>query len=164
VFPKFGTAIEAALAQKVMDQPTVFGRLVSKTETDFKIYYKITGVGHWFTITRRAPKFIRNGKPSSSSREESISFADARLRDLALMIMNSSLFYWFYQLRTNCRDFNPSDFRGFPMPSDLATVNFQSLSTRLQARLDEYLSSRQSHTNRRARLRLRPLGQGTLKI
>ncbi|MBX7123290.1 MAG: hypothetical protein K1X42_14265 [Opitutaceae bacterium] len=137
VFPKFGTPIEAALAQKVMNQPTMLGTLVSKAETDFKIYYKITGVGHWFTITRRAPKFIRNGKPSSSSREESISFADARLRDLALTIMNSSLFYWFYQLRTNCRDFNPSDFRGFPIPSDLATVNFQSLSTRLQARLDE---------------------------
>jgi hypothetical protein len=51
--------------------------------------------------------------------------------------MNSSLFYWFYQLRTNCRDFNPSDFRGFPLPADLTTVDFQGLAKRLQVRLDE---------------------------
>lgn len=51
--------------------------------------------------------------------------------------MNSSLFYWFYQLRTNCRDFNPSDFRGFPVPTDLAAVSFQGLAKKLQARLDE---------------------------
>jgi hypothetical protein len=137
VFPKLSTVKEAALALKVLNQRTLLGTLVSKAETDFKIYYKITGVGHWFTITTRPPKFIRNGKPSSSSREESISFADSRLRDLAFVVMNSSLFYWFYQLRTNCRDFNPSDFRGFPLPDDLTTVCFQSLATRLQTRLDE---------------------------
>ena len=51
--------------------------------------------------------------------------------------MNSSLFYWFYQVRTNCRDFNPSDFRGFPLPATLMTVRFDRLAKEIQARLDE---------------------------
>ena len=137
VFPKFGSIIESSLAQKVIEQRAVLGTLITKTPTDFRLYYKITGVGHWFTITTRPPKFTRKGAASSSSREESISFADARTRDLAFCVMNSSLFYWFYQLRTNCRDFNPSDFRTFPVPADLATVEFGALGRRLQERLDD---------------------------
>ena len=137
VFPKLGTADEASLAQKVIDQRALLGTIISKAETDFRIYYKITGVGHWFTITTRPPKFFRDGKSSSSSREESISFADARCRDIAFTVMNSSLFYWFYQLRTNCRDFNPSDFRTFPLPAELTSANFQLLAKRLQTKLDQ---------------------------
>ncbi|HUQ93319.1 MAG TPA: DNA methyltransferase [Bryobacteraceae bacterium] len=137
VFPKFGSTNEASLAQKVIEHRALLGTLITKTPTDFRLYYKITGVGHWFTITTRPPRFTRKGTASSSSREESISFADARTRDLAFCVMNSSLFYWFYQLRTNCRDFNPSDFRTFPIPTDLASVDFSELGRRLQARLDE---------------------------
>jgi hypothetical protein len=137
VFPKLGTAVEVSLAQKVIGQRTLLGTIISKTETDFRIYYKITGVGHWFTITTRPPKFFRDGKSSSSSREESISFADARSRDIAFTVMNSSLFYWFYQLRTNCRDFNPSDFRTFPLPAELTSANLQVLAKCLQTKLDK---------------------------
>jgi hypothetical protein len=137
VFPKIGRALEASLSQKVIGQSNVLGALVSKAETDFRIYYKITGVGHWFTITTRAPRFFREGVESSSSREESICFADARARDIAFVLMNSSLFYWFYQLRTNCRDFNPSDFRGFPLPSAMATSGIHGLAKSLQQHLDQ---------------------------
>jgi hypothetical protein len=137
VFPKLGGAVGASLAHKIVEQQAPLGTLVTKTPTEFRLYYKITGVGHWFTITTRPPKFTRKGTPSSSSREESISFADARIRNRAFCVMNSSLFYWFYQLRTNCRDFNPSDFRTFPLPADLATVEFKDVGRRLQERLDE---------------------------
>src|SRR3989304_10182653 len=88
-------------------------------ETDYKVYYKITGVGHWFTITTRPPRFIRQGEESASTRESWICFRDQPIRDRAFSLLNSSLFYWFYQLRTNCRDFNPSDYRTFPIPNKL---------------------------------------------
>ncbi len=51
--------------------------------------------------------------------------------------MNSTLFYWFYQVRTNCRDFNPSDYRAFPVPSSLAGEDFSTLATELQQVLDQ---------------------------
>lgn len=137
VFPKIGSEIETSIAQKLLNHQLFLAALVSKSESKFKLYYKITGVGHWFTITRRPPKFMRGSVQSSSSREESICFLNPSDRDLAFSILNSSLFYWFYQLRTNCRDFNPSDFRTFPLPPRLTSFDFADIAGRLQARLDQ---------------------------
>lgn len=137
VFPKIGTKIEMSLARKILGQQSFLGALLLSSHTKFNLFYKITGVGHWFTITRRAPKFIRAGIKSSSSREESMCFANTSDRDRAFCVLNSSLFYWFYQLRTNCRDFNPSDFRTFPVPGRLSETDFKDLAGLLETRLDQ---------------------------
>jgi hypothetical protein len=46
------------------------------------------------------------------------------------------LFYWFYQVRTNCRDFNPSDYSTFPVSASLKNENFSDLALRLIGCLD----------------------------
>ncbi|MBK8121827.1 MAG: hypothetical protein IPK39_23825 [Sulfuritalea sp.] len=45
-----------------------------------------------------------------------LNFSTEDDRDRAFSLLNSTLFYWFYQVRTNCRDFNPTDFKSFPSP------------------------------------------------
>ena len=135
--PKLGSHIELRIVEKLVKVPKTMGNLVSSNISNNRIYYKITGVGHWFTVTGRAPKFFREGVESSSTREKSIFFESERVRDVLLCVMNSSLFYWFYQVRTNCRDFNPSDYKTFPLPRSLAESDLSSLAIRLQAKLDE---------------------------
>jgi hypothetical protein len=136
VFPKLGSPLEEHLARKVLDQDGTLASLLAGEETASCLYYKITGVGHWFNITRRPPKFWWGGRKASSSREELMYFHSDLHRDLAFCVLNSTLFYWFYQLRTNCRDFNPSDYRTFPLPPGFGDRRFKRLADDLQAALD----------------------------
>jgi len=135
-FPKIGSPLEVGLIDKVVSCKDTLQSWISPSETEYKVFYKITGVGHWMTVTTRPPRFFRQGEASSSSREQSISFPDRVSRDRTFAILNSTLFYWFYQVRTNCRDFNPSDYRTFPVPSSLQTSNLAELASRLQQSLD----------------------------
>ena len=69
-----------------------------------------------------------------------MNFSDARTKELALSVLNSTLFYWFYQMRTNCRDFNPSDFKTFPLPKFTKNAEFTTLAGRLTKQLDKSTS------------------------
>src|SRR5579872_2492716 len=110
-FPKIRCDTEAAIIGKLISLKSRFTEWLAPQPTDQRLYYKITGVGHWFTITLRPPRFMRGSVESSSTREESLAFPDAETKCRAFAVLNSSLFYWFYQVRTNCRDFNPLDYR-----------------------------------------------------
>ncbi len=66
-----------------------------------------------------------------------MNFPGARSKELALCILNSTLFYWFYQMRTNCRDFNPSDFKTFPVPDFTENTDFTVFAGRLTKQLDK---------------------------
>jgi hypothetical protein len=140
VFPKIGSSLESEMIQRLTSLQIVFGQWISNETTDFQVFYKITGVGHWFTVTIRAPRFFRNGRESSSTRENTISFKNERARNRAFAILNSSLFYWFYQVQTNCRDFNPSDYKTFPVTDSLGLENFDDMAAQMQAMLDDSCS------------------------
>ncbi len=135
-FPKISSFLESEIIEKIISCKNTFSSWISPTTTEDNIYYKITGVGHWFTITARPPKFLRQGQESSSTRESLISFFDKESRGRALSVLNSSLFYWFYQVRTNCRDFNPSDYKTFPTPLSLDGEDLSKLSEKLCKALD----------------------------
>jgi hypothetical protein len=148
-FPKISSSIESEIIGKIISCEHKFADLISDKKTENNIYYKITGVGHWFTITARPPKFLRQGQEPSSTRENLISFSEKNTRDKALAILNSSLFYWFYQVRTNCRDFNPSDYKTFPIPSSLNEEDLSRLSDELCGALDSsssYININHSQT------------------
>ena len=115
--PKFRSPLEAAAFGKVTKLPRRIGELESPSPTEHSIYYKITGVGHWFTFTTASPRFWREGVEGASTRQSSVAFETQAHRDTAFCCLWSTLHYWIYQMRTNCRDFNPSDFRFLPIPA-----------------------------------------------
>ena len=137
VFPKISTATEVWIIEKLFRCRDRFDGWLSRTESPHKLFYKITGVGSWFTITLRPPKFFRDGKESSSTRENEMTFPSDAVRDRAFCVLNSTLFYWFYQARTNCRDFNPSDYKTFPVPKTLGDEDMSKAACELKKQLDE---------------------------
>jgi hypothetical protein len=139
VVPKFRTEDEVDIFRRLSHCPNRIGDTISPTETEHKIYYKITGVGHWFTFTHYPPKFWRDGVAGRSTRENCVSFATATQRDTVFCCLSSTLHYWVYQAFTNCRDFNPSDLRFLPLTPRLAegADEFVSLSASLMTRLEE---------------------------
>jgi hypothetical protein len=120
VIPKFRMPLEQQVFEKLERCPQCIGDLVSPSATPHRIFYKITGVGHWFTFTLEPPKFWRNGVKGQSTRENSVSFCSQITRDTVFCCLWSTLHYWVYQARTNCRDFNPSDLAYLPLPDSVA--------------------------------------------
>jgi len=137
VFPKISTDTEVLIIKKLFQCASRFKGWLSRTDSAYKLFYKITGVGHWFTVTPRAPKFFRDGKESSSTRESHMMFPSEEVRDRAFCVLNSTLFYWFYQVRTNCRDFNPSDYKTFPIHKSLSDEDMRKTAHTLKKQLDE---------------------------
>ncbi len=131
LYPKISTETELGVLRKLAVQTGKLGKWLSTAGNRHKLFYKITGVGSWFTITPRPPRFLRDGQESSSTRESEMLFGSAGARDRAFCILNSSLFYWFYQVRTNCRDFNPSDFKTFPVPRSMDAEDMSGLAKTL---------------------------------
>ncbi|HEY7329313.1 MAG TPA: DNA methyltransferase [Gemmataceae bacterium] len=139
IIPKFRAPLEETVFRKVASQPYQLGELISASSSVHRIYYKITGVGHWFAFTTRPPRFWRDGVEGSSTREQSVAFRTAIIRDTAFCCLWSTLHYWLYQARTNCRDFNPSDLHFLPLPQSVINglPDCGSLSKRLMKCLED---------------------------
>lgn len=137
--PKVRGATEVRLLEKVAGAQCSVGGLLSAATSPHVIYYKITGVGHWFTFTTKPPKFWRDGAESSSTRENAVFFRSAAERDVVYCTLASSLHYWLYQVRTNCRDFNPADLAYPPVPAALAqgSARMSELAKRLAGSLEK---------------------------
>jgi hypothetical protein len=118
--PKIRSAAELCVLRRLQTLTATVGDLLSSSDTPHRIYYKITGVGHWFTFTTRPPRFWRGNEEGSSTRESYVCFGSRAVRDAVFCLLWSTLHYWFYQLRTNCRDFNPSDLESIPLANGLA--------------------------------------------
>lgn len=136
--PKFRSRAEISAYEKLCQCRKQIGDLISATATDFRIYYKITGVAHWFAFTLEPPRFWRDGVEARSTRENSVCFPNAVVRDTVFCCLWSTLCYWIYQARTNCRDFNPADIAYLPITDAIAAglPNAAKLSASLAEELD----------------------------
>ena len=138
VIPKLRSDTEQSVLRKTVSQVATLGSTITEAYTDHRIYYKITGVGHWFTFTTAPPRFWRAGVEGSSTRESSVCFSNRVARDTAFCCLWSTFHYWLYQARTNCRDFNPTDLESVPIPDSVAggVAEFGQLSRRVTALLE----------------------------
>jgi hypothetical protein len=136
VVSKISNELEDTLIQKVISKQTTINSLTSESISHL-VYYKNTGVNHWITATDFAPKAFRDDNPTESSRQTTLGFIDNSSLDFVACCLNSNLFFWFYTVRTNCRDLNPNDIRDFPIPRGIEKdERFAKLRADLMERLD----------------------------
>ena len=124
IMPKLSSDIENGILMK-MQCPHSLGTMFRSNTTNC-LYYRIGGGRYWKIFTSFSPKFILNGAASTSSRENHLYFDSKELRDCAITILSSSLFFWYFILSTNCRDLNPSDLKEFGI--DLQAIDKACLS------------------------------------
>ena len=114
VIPKFTENIELGITSKLFSSTNHFGASFRR-QTKHKLFYRIGGGRYWKVFTSFQPLFILNGMASVSSRENYIYFDTEDERDLAIAVLSSSLFFWFFSISTNGRDLNPIDLTEFPI-------------------------------------------------
>ncbi|MBN1558797.1 Eco57I restriction-modification methylase domain-containing protein [candidate division KSB1 bacterium] len=117
LLPKIDCILELGLIEKVFYNSKSLEYSLKKDSIN-KIFYRIGGGRYWKIFTNFQPVFILNGQSAVSSRENYLYFEDSASRDIAIAALNSSLFFWYFQLTTNGRDMNPSDLRQFPLNID----------------------------------------------
>lgn len=149
VIPKISTHTERQIIRKITSCARLLSS-ISASSSNYKVFYKKTGINCWITVTDFAPKAFRNGQLSQSSRQAAFNIGSKQSKDFSVCVLNSNLFFWFYTVFSNCRDLNPSDVNSFPIPVGIENdTAFSELSTRLMSSLDgnsEYITRNQKQT------------------
>lgn len=138
VIPKIGFNLENEILRKIKRNNKALG-FDLLNESKHRIYYRIGGGRYWKIFTDFSPKFILNGKKSTSSRENYLFTKSDDEKKAMISILSSSLFYWYFVLTTNCRDLNPSDLREFPVCiSDMKPKTVKSLTRLCDVLMNDY--------------------------
>jgi hypothetical protein len=122
IIPKLMSEVESSILGKMVSGGGTLGKNLQR-KSKHSAFYRIGGGRYWKIFTNFQPQFVLNGKPSVSSRENYLHFSSEQIRDAAISLLSSSLFYWYFILTTNCRDLNPSDLNEFPVNLDAVTPN-----------------------------------------
>jgi hypothetical protein len=105
-----------------------------------KVYYRIGGGRYWKIFTNFSPIFKLNQQDSISSRENYLYFSTKEDCCIAISLLSSTLFYWYFIMMTNCRDLNPSDLRNFPFSTTHLTADIKDRLLALSSNLmDSYM-------------------------
>lgn len=112
--PKLGDPQEREIWNKCLAAGATLRRFMARSEN--RVYYRTTGGLYWKVFTDFAPAFRVEGRAGHSSREAGFTLARAEHVHPAIALLSSSLFWWWYTIRSNGRDLNPSDIQSFPVP------------------------------------------------
>ena len=117
VWSKTGGNPSGAILNRVLGRDKQVGAVAGRGS--HHLYYKNTGVLYFTTFTRKAPECFIDGVRASSSRETRLAFRSEGTRQVMHCLLNSTLFYFLYQVHSNCRDLNPSDIATMRFPPSL---------------------------------------------
>lgn len=136
--PKLQTEIERSILQKTSAADNKAATYYGKS--DARIFYRTTGGLYWKVFTDFAPAFRLNGEEGHSTRETFFTVISRDICKPLIGCLSSNAFWWWYTITSNCRDLNPSDIQGFPIP-------IAALSDRSLCELSErYLSDIVAHS------------------
>jgi len=118
IVPKISTKEELSIIKNLRAVKKNIGYFTSRSKTNYYLFYRNSGGRYWKIITDFQPKFILNGKRGISSRESYLYFNDLNTLKIAVALLNSSTYYWYYVMHSDARTNNPSDLKEFPIDID----------------------------------------------
>ena len=114
-YPKIENIKEFNILKKIFSKKKTIANYRSTTDKKYCIYYRNVGGLYWKIITDFAPEFYEDGKKSSSSRESHLYFSKNEFKDIVLALLNSNLFWYYYNMTSDCWSLNPSDIWNLPL-------------------------------------------------
>ncbi len=115
--PKIYSGIEQSIWKKLAQFP-VLGTCLATSRTSYTIYFH-NAPRYWIRAMDFAPYFWneRDGE-KMSTHVKLLCFATELDAAVAMATLNSSLFYWWFVILSNCRDLNLREIRHFPIGVD----------------------------------------------
>jgi hypothetical protein len=130
IIPKISSKEEINLIKILRKNKRNIGFYTSRNKNNNILFYRNSGGRYWKIITDFQPNFILNGKRNVSSRESYLYFNDPESLKIAICVLNSSLYYWYYIMHSDARTNNPSDLKGFP-------IDMEAISSKNKLKLIE---------------------------
>jgi hypothetical protein len=117
IIPRYGSAIERTLHAKVHGQAHRLGEYMVKSSSN-TVYY--TRKMSWFVqVTPFIPRIIdEQDRTRNPSELKTLHFLSPEHADIAFVVLNSNLFYWFVTTGSDCRNLNMREVAGLPLDID----------------------------------------------
>ncbi len=113
-WPKLGSRVEHAILQKLLGQKAILREFYA-SQSEHRIYYS-RKVGYFLQVLDFEPTVLDGrGSRRAPSEFKTIAFKTAAQARLALCCLNSSLFYWFVTVLSDCRHLNKREIDAFPI-------------------------------------------------
>ena len=114
VFPKLGTAVEAAILRKIYSSRRTLQYIVSENGSSRLFYTR--KLSAFVQILNFVPSITdADGHKREPSELKEIVVATKEQRNICLCALNSSLFYWLLTVWSDCRNLNRRELLGFPL-------------------------------------------------
>jgi len=145
---KIASELEASIYEKLSVCSDTLGSLAVSTSNHI-LYYQ-EACRYWAKACKGLPFFKRNGKKMAPPHGRTIPFTSKKAATFAACILNSTLFYWFYSVFSDCEHINDKLVRDLPIPSRWPEGEWTKLYTQLSKSLSEHstrktISTRQGH-------------------
>jgi hypothetical protein len=155
--PKLQTEFEKDILQKVLSQRKTLAFYARKNSSNL-IYYtrKLSG---FVQVLDHVPLIYDDeGLKREPSELKSIAFESAEIRDIFLSVLNSSLFYWFLTIYSDCRNLNKREIYTINFDFERATQNIiqnlSNLSRQLMRDLDDHSKMLEMKYEKQGKLRI----------
>jgi len=146
---KIGRPVERDICQKVLANKELLGVLM-RSKSQASLYYQ-EACRYWVKAIRGYPFFRRNGVDVPPPHGRTLCFENKDAAAFAACLANSSLFYWYYSVFSDCEHINDGLIRGFHIPSNWRETDWLTLSDLLAKDLAQHakrktISTSQGHT------------------
>lgn len=137
IIPKISTKIELDLLLRLRKEPPLSTYLVNEGSKSKIIWYH-NAPQYWIRAMNFIPTF--EGKSADiSSHVKKLYANDSKKRDQIISVLNSSLFYWFFVISSNCRDLTQREISNFNIDLDNMSSSNGALLMKYCAELMEDL-------------------------
>lgn len=146
---KLHTDTEAAIVQKITRATYSTGLLVAK-RSDYLVFYQ-EACRYWLKAQAGLPFFSRNGEIMRPPHGRVFCATSKNAAAFFGCLLNSSLFYWYYSLFSDCEHVNDDLVKTIPIPPEWADQDWIALSETLGASLALHanrktIKTKQGHT------------------
>ena len=135
--PKIGYEIERNILKKLFSKESKLSNYFIKKENYNFIILKTAGGLYFKICTTFEPLYEKNGKVVRSSTESKIFLSTELPKYIAASILNSSLFYWFYILYSDCYHLTSRELSSFPLDMGAMSSNIKDNLMNLGKKLIE---------------------------
>ena len=109
--PKFQNPLESEIFNKVTNQALPVKEIWG--DGPGAIYYRSAGVRYYYVFTDFQPKYLIDGKSSTSSTQEKRNVKKEYNPIIVVTLLSSSIFWWWYTIRGDCWHLTKSDIHDF---------------------------------------------------
>jgi hypothetical protein len=146
---KIGTGTEDIIYRKITGESLSVGDLAKK-DSRWLLYYQ-EACRYWTKAGMGMPFFRRNGEKMDPPHGRTVCFVSKEAACFTACLLNSSLFYWFYSVFSDCEHINDSLLHEFPVSRHWQNSPWAGLYEQLEADLAAHakrkvITTKEGHT------------------